>query len=71
MLLTDIAMPGMDGAELAREASAMRPGLRVIELTGYQLEPESIGVEGVTVLRKPPDLGQLAALLGVEQPVTR
>jgi CheY-like chemotaxis protein len=57
VLLTDIAMPGMDGAELAREASAMRPGLRVIVLTGYQLEPESIGVEGVTVLRKPPDLG--------------
>lgn len=35
LLLVDFAMPGMNGAELAREARSKRPGLPVLFVTGY------------------------------------
>jgi signal transduction histidine kinase/CheY-like chemotaxis protein len=41
VLLTDVVMPGMNGAELARLALAMRPELTVLFMSGY-VEPEEI-----------------------------
>ena len=35
VLLVDFAMPGMNGAEVAREAQARRPGLPTLFVTGY------------------------------------
>ena len=35
VLVTDHLMPGMSGAELAREARALRPGLPVLVVSGY------------------------------------
>jgi signal transduction histidine kinase/ActR/RegA family two-component response regulator len=35
MLLVDFAMPGMNGAEVAREALIRRPGLPILFVTGY------------------------------------
>jgi CheY-like chemotaxis protein len=35
LLLVDYAMPGMNGAEVAREARARRPDLPVVFVTGY------------------------------------
>jgi CheY-like chemotaxis protein len=35
LLFTDVKMPGMDGATLARNARSVRPGLRVVLTTGY------------------------------------
>jgi CheY-like chemotaxis protein len=35
LLLTDIAMPRMDGLDLAEQALSMCPGLRVVYMTGY------------------------------------
>ena len=35
VLIADYAMPGMTGVDLAHEARALRPGLRVLLITGY------------------------------------
>ncbi len=35
MLVADFAMPGMNGAELARRADTARPGLPVLIVTGF------------------------------------
>jgi len=37
-MITDIRMPGIDGWELARRATEMRPGLKVLYITGYSGE---------------------------------
>jgi len=38
LLVTDVVMPGMNGDELADKLLAMRPGLRVLFITGYDDE---------------------------------
>jgi PAS domain S-box-containing protein len=58
VLVTDYAMPGMDGVALVRQARERRPGLACLILTGYV---ESVGREATdsglaratSVLRKP------------------
>ena len=35
LLLTDVVMPGISGGELAREALKLKPGLKVIFVSGY------------------------------------
>ncbi len=40
LLLTDIVLPEMDGYELARQASAARPALRVLYMSGYADNPK-------------------------------
>ena len=34
-MVLDFAMPGMNGAEVAREVRARRPGLPILFVTGY------------------------------------
>jgi len=64
VLLTDVVMPGMRGASLARQLRAVRPGLRVLFMSGYGdgAEPGGAG-ERDAVLRKPFDQDLLARAL--------
>jgi signal transduction histidine kinase len=45
LLVTDVVMPGMGGGELADRLSVMRPGLRVLFITGY--DDEEIATRGL------------------------
>jgi CheY-like chemotaxis protein len=38
LLLTDIRMPGIGGIELARRAAELRPGLKMLFVSGYASE---------------------------------
>lgn len=57
VLLTDVMMPGMNGHELAGKMRAMRPGVKVLFMSGYRdrVIAESTGVSaGISpLLRKP------------------
>jgi PAS domain S-box-containing protein len=66
LLLTDIRMPGrLDGHGLAAEARALRPGLPVVLMTGF--DDSGIGDAALPLVRKPFTrgalLGALAAVL--------
>jgi signal transduction histidine kinase/CheY-like chemotaxis protein len=62
LLLVDFAMPGMNGAEVARAAQGKQPGLPVLVVSGYA---DSAAVEAALGaarhLRKPFDLAELGA----------
>ena len=76
LLVTDFAMPGMNGAVLIGEARRRRPALPALLLTGYA-DPglqSSVGREpgvGTVLLRKPVSAdelaGQVAALLDLRE----
>jgi CheY-like chemotaxis protein len=53
VLLVDFAMPGMNGAEVAREVHARRPGLPVLFVTGYADTEILATAGGEGILRKP------------------
>ncbi len=63
LLLTDVVMPVMGGAELAKRLMELRPGLKVLFMSGYS---ERMSVEaalprdGAIMLEKPFDVGTLA-----------
>jgi len=65
LLFTDVVMPGgMFGPELARQATALRPGLKVLFTTGYSQNPVKApdGVDA-RILTKPFKRQDLAATL--------
>lgn len=58
LLISDFAMPGMDGLTLIREARRRRPELPAVLLTGYadasvRLAVEDVGTGSTALLRKP------------------
>jgi PAS domain S-box-containing protein len=63
VLLTDHAMPGMTGVELARHVRELRPGLPILLATGYADLPDPAGVD-LPRLAKPYGQDQLEAVLG-------
>ncbi|MBC9877353.1 response regulator [Bradyrhizobium sp. INPA01-394B] len=65
LLFTDVVMPGgMFGPELARQATALRPGLKVLFTSGYSQDPVKTpdGVDA-RILTKPFKRQDLAAML--------
>jgi two-component system cell cycle response regulator CpdR len=62
LLLTDIVMPKMDGIELARRASILHPGMKIMFITGFAavaLEPQNDAPREARVLSKPIHLKDL------------
>lgn len=59
LMITDFSMPGMNGAELARQALAMRPDLRILIATGYAELPAGTELN-IPRLGKPYSQVQLA-----------
>jgi diguanylate cyclase (GGDEF)-like protein/PAS domain S-box-containing protein len=56
LLLTDVVMPGMNGRDLADRIGMMRPGIRILFMSGYSQEAvQSHGVlaRGSTFIEKP------------------
>ena len=63
LLVTDVGLPGINGRQLADQAREMRPGLKVLFITGYA---ESVAIAdgflqpGMEMITKPFDLGNLS-----------
>jgi PAS domain S-box-containing protein len=65
LLVTDVGLPGLNGRQLAEAARRVRPGLRVLFITGYA-HNAAIGVgglldPGMEIITKPFALDTLAA----------
>ncbi len=64
LLLTDIVMPGVDGIEVARQAAARQPDLRIMFITGFAavaLSAKDTAPAGSKVLSKPIHLREIVA----------
>ena len=56
LLLTDVVMPKLGGADLAKELNKLRPGLRVLFMSGYTngvITKHGVAGKGVAVIEKP------------------
>ncbi|UGB39201.1 response regulator [Frateuria soli] len=65
MLLSDIKLPDIDGYQVAEAARTLRPGLKIILMTGYAPSPLPPTLESVVhrVLQKPFSLETLPAVV--------
>lgn len=64
LLITDVLMPEIDGAQLAKVLCAMRPDLKVIYISGYTdtcLAPEGVLAPGTVLVNKPFSVRLLSA----------
>jgi len=76
LMLTDVVMPGMNGRELGRRAEALRPGLRVLYMTGYSRNAvmhQGRLEDGVELIQKPVSQAPLASRIReiLDRPATR
>ncbi|MCW3473744.1 hybrid sensor histidine kinase/response regulator [Limobrevibacterium gyesilva] len=62
ILLTDVAMPGMNGPELARRVRELRPAMPIVFFSGYA-DPEAVAGASIRqrIVRKPFRASELAA----------
>lgn len=66
VIVTDLAIPGGNGADVARAVAARRPGLRVLFLSGSALGDLDLRVPGAHTdfLQKPFDIDELLDRVG-------
>ena len=67
LLLTDVIMPEMLGTELVERIRSLRPGIRVIYMSGYShevLAPAALGNGGSAFLEKPFSSKELLCTVG-------
>jgi two-component system, cell cycle sensor histidine kinase and response regulator CckA len=53
LLLSDVAMPRMDGLELRKTIAAERPGIKVLMMSGEASGKEQVSMSGLPFLQKP------------------
>ena len=64
LLLTDVAMPGMNGVDLAASVRAAHPDLPIVFATGYaDLQTFGAGLAEERLLKKPYRISEIAALI--------
>ncbi|HUP51284.1 MAG TPA: response regulator [Longimicrobiales bacterium] len=65
LLLTDVVLPNADGLELAAGARELRPGLKVLFMSGYTEDfvTRRAGGQAIHVLPKPFEIGELSRKL--------
>jgi len=64
LLCTDFNMPQINGVELAQRLMEMRPGLKVVYLSGIAEKiPASALTGGSLVIQKPANLGELSVVI--------
>lgn len=66
ILVTDIRMPNMSGLELARQAAELRPGLKIVLVSGYadfQYAKQAIEMSACSYVLKPVDDDEMAQAL--------
>ncbi len=64
LLMTDVVMPKMNGAELARHVLALHPELRCLFMSGYTADivaHNGVAGEGTDFIQKPFAMRDLAA----------
>jgi signal transduction histidine kinase len=61
LMIVDFAMPGMNGAEVARQARAKRPLLPILFVTGFSDRSGMAGVDEAYILAKPFVYDELAS----------
>ena len=60
LIVSDIRLPKMDGFSVARRARQLRPGLRLLFLTGYVRSELPSELSPAIIMRKPFDPDNLA-----------
>ncbi len=63
LLMTDVVMPGMNGKELLQKANAIRPGIRVLFMSGYTanvIAHHGVLDESIKFIQKPFSIDDLA-----------
>jgi DNA-binding response OmpR family regulator len=66
LIVTDVAIPDGNGADLARQVAATRPGLRVLFVSGSAPDDLDLQVPGARTdfLQKPFDIDELVERVG-------